>query len=147
MSTKHPKQKRQSAAAQTWHIVDEGHEQGEVPGCRAEEDISGREQGKVHVEQQRTTCQGVLVSIDLCRQRAAWHAPLAKRRWKLPKCSCMELGRQVCSKGAGYDAMRRRAACGVLATSNKILTLGVADTHHIHRGVLTMKTVASVYSI
>ena len=58
------------------------------------------------------------------------------------KCSCMELGDR-----AGYDAKRRRAAYALPTTANKSLTAGAADAHHIHRGVLTMKTVASVYSI
>ena len=116
-------------AAQTWHIVDEGHEQREVPAV-----------------EQRTTCQSALVITYLCRQRGAWHTLPASvaGSWQV---QLHGVRRQACFKGAGYNAKRKQAACAVLATAQLSLTSGAADAHHIHRGVLTMRTVASVYSI
>ncbi len=53
--------------------------------------------------------------------------------------SCME--QQVYFKGAMTSRVWNTD------NSKNSLTSGAADAHHIHRGVLTMKTVASVYSI
>ena len=103
--------KREEQAAQTWHIVDEGHEQGKVPVAEQRKMGQGMSKGMYTMQSRGsaqargstccTTEDGVSEGageLKLCRPGAAWHT--------LPARCCGELsdaahgvGRQACSKG------------------------------------------------
>ena len=62
------------------------------------------------------------------------------------KCNC---AKQLATllQGCRVPCQAQTGCMWRLATTKEYLTSKFAEAHHIHRGVLTMNTVASVYSI